>query len=411
MPGNSRIPPAINEVFVQIASQVCDRSRMDYDEWLVNSQELVFHLQERWREGISLGLSTDAAQSRAMEMFGDPIIVAKSLRKPWLERLLFYDRFRPERYGFFILAFFFYTWHTILDTHWRDLVNNVDVTPFQILLPFNNTRFYSDGVGAMFVGFAASACVVLSKWQPHYKTRLLNQLMMARHVALLLAGYACFLLIVRFPYLAYTNLPELFHRYSYYSKILVPFSILHLVGIALGWFGSLCLFLEIWGRSWKALRMNFVLMGALLAFFINFGLPFSSSPNQAAQMDAPTQINKLNYDAVEDTKTGKVLRKWMSQHIWTRGWRQNFTNQEQVDDKITQSFSADTSDETYEFIYVFDGGIWKFDDVYLETYKGADFQLYLSLIVQDPKSSEGFVLLRNKNLTDVQRKVLNLFFH
>jgi hypothetical protein len=40
-----------------------------------------------------------------------------------------------------------------------------------------------------------------------------------------------------------------------------------------------------------------------------------------------------------------------------------------------------------------------------------NFQLYVSLIVQDPKSAEGFILIRNKKLTDEQRKVLKLFFH
>ena len=386
---------------------------MDYDEWLVNSQELAFHLQERWREGISLGLSTDAAQSRAIELFGDPIIVAKSLRKPWLERLLFYDRFRPERYGVFILAFFFYTWHTILDTHWRELIQNmdgVDVTPFKILLPFTND-FYTDGVGAMFVGFAASACVVSSKWQPHFNRHWLNRLMVVRHLALLMAGYAFFLLAVRFPYLAYTNLPELFHRYSDYSKILVPFAILHLLGIALGWFGSFCLLLEIWGKRWNALRMNFVLMGALLGFFMCFGSSFSSPSDQVLQEDAPTQNAKLNFDAVADTKTGKVVRNWMAQHAWTRDWLRNYTDQRQDGNSISQFFSADGSDEPYEFDYVFDHGVWKFDNVTLETYKGVNFQLYVSLIILDPKSAEGFVLLRNKNLTDDQRKVLKLFFH
>lgn len=408
MADQTRIPPAVNEVFVQIASQVCNRARMDYDEWLVNSQELAFHLQERWREGIALGLSTDAAQSRAIEKFGDPNIVAKSLRKPWLQRLLFYDRFRPERYGFFILAFFFYTWHTILDTNWRELLQNDVVTPFRILLPFTNS-FYNDGVGAMFVGFGASACVVLSKWQPHYGRRWLNQMMIVRHLALLLAGYAFFLLVVRFPYLAYNNLPELFDRYSDYSRILIPFTVMHLLGIALGWFGSVCLFLEIWGRRWNALRMNFVFMGVLLGFFLCFGFPFFK--HGGGDEVAPPQTAKLNFDVVPDTKDGKLVRNWMSQHEWTRGWRKDYIEQEQNNNEILQFFAINDSDETCEFSYVYDHGVWKFDDVYLDTYKGVKFEQGVSLILKDPKSAEGFILINNKNLTTDQRKVLKLFFH
>ena len=138
MTSSTRIPPAVNEVFVQIASQVCDRARMDYDEWLVNSQELAFHLQERWREGVQNGLSTEDAQERAISLFGDPVEVAKSLRKPWLQRLLYFKRFRPQRYGFFILAFFFYTWFAIVDNNWRKLLEDDSYAPYYFLFPLND---------------------------------------------------------------------------------------------------------------------------------------------------------------------------------------------------------------------------------------------------------------------------------
>ena len=124
----TRIPPAVNEAFVSLAAEVCDRARMDYDEWMVNSQELVFHLQERWREGVELGLNTDDAKSRAFKLFGSPSSVAKSLRKPWLMRLLYYKRFRSERFGFFILAFFLYTWLVIIDKHWVELISKDETT-------------------------------------------------------------------------------------------------------------------------------------------------------------------------------------------------------------------------------------------------------------------------------------------
>ena len=101
----------------------------------------------------------------------------------------------------------------------------------------------------------------------------------------------------------------------------------------------------------------------------------------------------------------------MSQHEWTRGWRKDYIEQEQNKNEILQFFAIDDSDETCEFSYVYDHGVWKFDDVYLDTYKGVKFEQGVSLILKDPKSAEGFILINNKNLTTDQRKVLRLFFH
>jgi len=82
MASDSRIPPGVTLAFEKAATQICNDAKLDYDEWPLRAYETVTHLQERWRDGILKGLSTDEAERQALNAFGKLSAVARSLRKP-----------------------------------------------------------------------------------------------------------------------------------------------------------------------------------------------------------------------------------------------------------------------------------------------------------------------------------------
>jgi len=407
MEGNARIPPAINELFVKTASQVCDRARMDYDEWLVNSQELAFHLQQRWRDGIEQGLNSEQAKNHAFKLFGDPHLVAKSLRKPWLTRLLCYKRFQPERFGFFILAFFFYTWHVIIDMHWKSLVRSNIETPFQILLPFN-LDFVENGLGTMFVGFAAAGCVVLADWQPRFKKHWLNQICLSRHLLFLFTGYALFSLIVRFPFLAIKTLPEMLQIFPSYNKVIIPYAVIHCIVILVCWFGAFTLLREIWGKSARNIRMNMTLAGMLLGLLSTFGLPLPNKMD-ATEPPLPNLNSTINFYSVTDTKIGSEVRPYLLRQKWFQTWKPEAVEQIQDERKVTQIFNARTA--SYNYVYFYENGAWKFHDIQLKNINGVNLEMDLSMVIRDPRAAQGILLLRNGQLAGAQRKFVDSLFH
>jgi len=414
MASNIRIPPAINESFVKLAAGICDWARMDYDEWMVNSQELVYHLQERWREGIELGLNSEDAKTRALKLFGKPSAVAKSLRKPWLTRLLYYHRFRPERFYFFVLAYFFYTWLIILDTHWHDLTDKNHVTPFQILLPFG-VDFFRDGLGSMLVGFAAAGCLVLAQWQPMLSSRWLNKILLVRHLLLLVTGYALFAVLIRSPYLAAVTLPAVANAFPSLTKITLPFSILHIVGILAGWFGALCLLFEIWGRTWNTIRLNIVLFGILLAIFFSFGSTTPSTKQVADPGPPPLTSTNLTIRIVGETTQGKEVLAWLEKKKWDENHRRTKRLEEKrIDKQLFIRYGFADSQETFAKVFAYNANLktWEFNDFYLESLRGVQFDLDLSLIIHEPGKAQGFLTLRNKmdSLTEDQKKLVAVFF-
>jgi hypothetical protein len=410
MAGNIRIPPAVNEVFVSVASQVCNRARMDYDEWLVNSQELTFHLQERWRESVEMGLNTEDAKNRALQLFGDVSAVAKSLRKPWLQRLLFYKRFRSERFGFFILAYFLYTWVVIFDTHWKDLMHRNDTTPFQILLPFG-LDFFINGIGSMIIGLAAAGCVVLAQWQPFFHARWLNRILTIRYLLLLLPGYALFAMMIRSPLGAYTTLTEFMVDYSPFTSITIPFFIMHVIGIAIGGLGAICLMFEIFERGWNNLRTHITFAGFLLSAWVAFAptasqLPFANSPEPPAILKTT-----LDFNTTDSTTIGKQVRDWLNKKHWIGlHLRQELIQQKQDEGRITQAFRSEPQ-ETYDFVYFYEDGTWKFHDIRLHTLRGINFDVDLSLIIREHGKAQGFIMLRNDVLTDSQKEFVRMIFN
>ncbi len=104
MESEARVPPAVTVAFERLALSICEEAKLDFSEWASKTHELVGHLQELWREGVEQGLNTDAAEARALELFGTTENVGKALRPPWIRRYLFLERYRGQRYAMFMTA-------------------------------------------------------------------------------------------------------------------------------------------------------------------------------------------------------------------------------------------------------------------------------------------------------------------
>lgn len=98
-----RIPPAVSFRFEQIIAQAAEHAGLEPTEWAIRSHELMSQLEHRWREGIDMGLSTDAAEQRAIELFGDPAAVGRRYQKPMEVNLLYSRAWQAAR----ILLFLF----------------------------------------------------------------------------------------------------------------------------------------------------------------------------------------------------------------------------------------------------------------------------------------------------------------
>ncbi len=98
-----RVPPAVTFHFEQVVAEVCESAMLDYDEVPFASNEILQHLENRWRDHIATGLGTDAAEALALEEFGSPEVVGKAYRKPFFKRLL-YDKRTSSLRLFIIFA-------------------------------------------------------------------------------------------------------------------------------------------------------------------------------------------------------------------------------------------------------------------------------------------------------------------
>ena len=412
MESNTRIPPAVHEVFVRVASQVCDRSRMDYEEWLVNSQELAFHLQERWREGVEQGLNDEAAARRALKLFGDPATVARSLRRPWLVRLLTFRRFRSERFYIFVVGYFLFTWNLMVDSNWEDLLRGSQVTPFQILLPFG-AAFFNAGIGAMFVGLAAAAGVVVSQWKPMFKAGWLNQLLQVRHLALLVTGFALYEAGIHSVLLAVKTLPVLAERFSVFTAIYYPYCCFHVIVILAGWFGSVCILSEVLGHN-RNLGRTVVVFAGMLATIL---LPHLPATTFALQVRAPKNLPPSEEVASKvdgyTKPTGVKVELWLEKKRWFKDHQMKvFVSSHQDDARRTVTWRRESRHETFDFVYYYENGSWKFHDVYFHDMKGIRFDLNLSLIINEPSIAQGFLILRNPDpLTADQKRYVQLYFN
>ncbi|MFA6546191.1 MAG: hypothetical protein WCS99_17360 [Limisphaerales bacterium] len=98
------IPPAVTFHFEKIIALVAEHAQLEPTEWAIRSHELMGQLEHRWREGIDMGLSTDAAERRALELFGDPGAVGRRFKKRWEVNLLFSYGWRVARIVLFLIS-------------------------------------------------------------------------------------------------------------------------------------------------------------------------------------------------------------------------------------------------------------------------------------------------------------------
>jgi hypothetical protein len=100
------IPPAVSFRFEQIIALAAEHARLEPTEWVIRSHELKSQLEHRWREGIEMGLSTDAAEERAIELFGDPVAVGRRYQKPLEVNLLHSRAWQAARILLFLFVSF-----------------------------------------------------------------------------------------------------------------------------------------------------------------------------------------------------------------------------------------------------------------------------------------------------------------
>ena len=99
-----RIPPAVSFHFEQIIALAAEHARLEPTEWAIRSHELMGQLEHRWREGIDQGLSTDEAERRAVELFGDPVSVGRRYQKPMEVNLLYSRAWQAARLLLFLFV-------------------------------------------------------------------------------------------------------------------------------------------------------------------------------------------------------------------------------------------------------------------------------------------------------------------
>ena len=182
MADSLRVPPATSLKFQEAATQVCNLAKLDFDQWPLQAHELVSHLEQRWVEGVESGLNTDAAEERALKLFGDLSRVAATLKKPWHRRVLSDYRYRADRYFIFFTASILSAWLLFLDVHFRPVYDSgtaltkADIEKF--MLPFD-WAFWVNGLGVFFVSLAGIASVACVRWSPNPRQPWLKALLEA----------------------------------------------------------------------------------------------------------------------------------------------------------------------------------------------------------------------------------------
>ena len=177
-----RVPPAVTFTFERLVADVCQQAKLDDHEWALTARELLTHLQNRWREGDALNLNTDTATQRALDLFGNAEVVAKSLRRPWWNRLLFHENRRLKRILVFLSAS---VWGVAL------------LSTSMVMLNVASDGAKSDipALGLL-AGYFVHPFIVLGslfvvKWQPVGWPFLLRQLLLIRHILWVMVVLGC----------------------------------------------------------------------------------------------------------------------------------------------------------------------------------------------------------------------------
>jgi len=165
-----RVPPAASFAFEQIVSKVCDAAKVDYNERPYVARELQNHLESFWRREIENGLSTDDAQQQALASFGRVEDVARNLRQPLWKRLLFFERYRAERFITFLcigvaIGFF---------------ISIIDIVYNDSKIPNDPEDF--GAIGFMLNPVFAITALFIVRWKPKTPNRLLRLLAWSRFI-------------------------------------------------------------------------------------------------------------------------------------------------------------------------------------------------------------------------------------
>ena len=228
-----RVPPAVDFAFEKAVNLVLEVAAPDYDALPGIRTELMEHLRERWRQEIEKGGSTDSAEQAALEAFGDPQVVGRSMRLAWWKRVLKYRRCRTERHLWFILSY---------------LVSNV------FLVMAYATESDSDFTFGFYIGsfllvaYAIGAMAFIRKACP-FRNIFLRALWRLRHIGWFFIANFAFQLFIH-PILLL----------SQYKQFTTNLSHPSLIGtFVLGW-------LLIWGACWFSLLCFWKEVSGLLYF-------------------------------------------------------------------------------------------------------------------------------------------------
>ena len=98
------IPPATQLEFESLANQVCELAALDRQEQNALSYELQTFLQDLYRDGLDQNLSNEHARQRAIELFGNPYAVARTLGGGDVQAMFVFESTRLARLLMFILC-------------------------------------------------------------------------------------------------------------------------------------------------------------------------------------------------------------------------------------------------------------------------------------------------------------------
>jgi hypothetical protein len=231
-----RVPPAVTMKFENTAHYVCNKAKLDFDEWPLHIHEFVTHLQDRWREGIDLGLDTDQAEERALQLFGNLNKVARSVRKHWFKRLIYDDRCRVNRY---VIIFLSATLLTFFGTAKRYPVGTkIEVGSIE----------YSFILGSFLNCFYGMGSLAVIRWKPDFKHAILRWAFGIRYIL----GIFVLTLFINITLISYNLLFAYSRQLS--DGINIIYFFLVFISVILGTLGAMCMISELFNLPGRAKR-------------------------------------------------------------------------------------------------------------------------------------------------------------
>jgi len=107
-PDSETIAPAYLSKLEQHAYKLCEKGKIDVDEWGSKWEEWLRHLRCLYREAVEQGMSSEQAYDYAVDNFGSLDEAAKLIRDPWWVRVVFYHRHQPTCLLVIVVFYLFY---------------------------------------------------------------------------------------------------------------------------------------------------------------------------------------------------------------------------------------------------------------------------------------------------------------